>query len=69
MKFKKYWFSTSVQDVGIGRYASLHYTTKRRITSNSKPKNNKNCQKIKLYGSQTINKLKKKHSSRLIRGA
>ena len=31
--------------------------------------NNQNCQKIKLYGSLTTKELKKKHSSRLVRGA
>ena len=43
-------------------------TTKRRITMNLKTKNNQNCQKIKLYGSLTTKKLKKKHSSRLVGG-
>ena len=47
----------------------LPHTTKRRITTNLKTKNNKNCQKIKLYGSTTTKKVKKKHSFRLIGGA
>ena len=54
------------QDGGIGRYASPPHTTKRRITTNLKTKNNQNCQKIKLYGSPTTNELKK-HSFRLVR--
>ena len=44
-------------------------TTKRRTTTNLKTKNNQNCWKIKLYGSLTIKELKKKHSSRLVKGA
>ena len=46
-------------------------TTKRRTTTNLKTnkKSNQNCQKIKLYGSPTTKKLKKKHSSRGVRGA
>ena len=43
-------------------------TTKRR-TTNLKTKNNQNCQKSKLYGSPTTKELKKKHSSRPVRGA
>ena len=60
---------TSGQDGGIGRYALLPCTTKRRTTVNLKIKNNQNFQKIKLYGSQTTKELKKKHSSRLVDGA
>ena len=45
------------------------YTTKRRTATNLKTKNNQNSQKIKLYGSLTTKELKKKHSSRLVRGA
>ena len=41
---------------------------KRRTTTNLKGKNNQNFQKIKLYGSLTIKELKKKHSSRQVRG-
>ena len=41
------------------------HTTKRRTTINLETKNNKNCQKIELYGSPTTKELKKKHSSRL----
>ena len=53
----------SGQDGGIGRYTLPPQTTK-RTTTNSKTKNNQNCQKIKLYGSPTTKELKKKHSSR-----
>ena len=53
----------------IGRYSSLPRTTKRRITTKLKTKNNQNCQKIKLYGSLTSMELKKKHSPRLVGGA
>ena len=42
------------------------HTTKRKITTNLKTKNNQNCQKIKLYRSPTTNELKKKHSSGLV---
>ena len=38
-------------------------------TTNLKTKNNKNCQKIELYGSLTTREVKKKHSSRLVGGA
>ena len=58
----------SGQDGGIGRYASLPHTTKRRITTNLKIKN-QNCQKIELYGSLTTKELKKKHSFRPVEGA
>ena len=41
------------------------HTTKKRTTTNLRTKNNqKNCQKIKLYGSPTTKELEKKHSSR-----
>ena len=43
--------------------------TTKRTTTNSKTKNNQNCQKIKLYGSPTTKELKKKHSFGLVRGA
>ena len=43
-------------------------TTKKRLTTKLKTKNNQNCQKIKLYGSLTTKKLKKKHSSRPVGG-
>ena len=59
----------SGQDGGTGRNASLLCTTKRRITTNLKTKNNQNCQKIELYGSLMTKELKKKHSSRLVGGA
>ena len=45
------------------------HTTKRSTTTNLKTKINQNCQKIKLYGSLTTKKLKKKHSTRLVGGA
>ena len=61
--------SGSGKDGGIGRYALLPRTTKRRITTNLKTKINQNCQKIKLYGSLTTKELKKKHSSRWVGGA
>ena len=40
-----YWRNSS-QDGSIGRNALLPHTTKRRITSNLKTKNNHNCQEI-----------------------
>ena len=43
-------------------------TTKRRIATNLKTKNNQNCQKTELYGSPTNKDLKKKHSSRPVGG-
>ena len=43
-------------------------TTKRRTTTNLKTKNNKNCQKIELYGSLTTKELKKKHLSEPVGG-
>ena len=46
-------------------FASSH---KRRTTTNLKTKDNQNCQKTELYGSQTTKELKKKHSSRLVGG-
>ena len=59
---------SSSQDRGVGRNASLPLTTKRKITTNVKAKNNQNCQKIKLHGSPTTKELKK-YSSRLVGGA
>ena len=35
---------------GVGRNTLLPHTSKRRITTNFKTKNNQNCQKIKLHG-------------------
>ena len=61
--------SSSSQDGGIGRYALLPCTTKRRITTNLKTKSNKNHKKIELYGSPTTKELQKKHSSRVVGGA
>ena len=58
---------TSGQDGGIGGYTLPPHTTK-RTTTHLKTKNNQNCQKIELYGSLTIKKLKKKHSFRLVGG-
>ena len=60
---------TSVQDGGIGTYALIPHTMKRRTTTKLKTKTNQNCQKIKLYGSPTTKELKKKHSYRLVGGA
>ena len=46
------------------------HTTKRTTTNLKKKKKTcQNCQKTKLYGSPTTKELKKKHSSRLVRGA
>ena len=59
---------TSGEDGDIGRYTLPPHTTKRRTTTNLKTKTNQNCQKIKLYGSQTTKELKKKHSFRLVGG-
>ena len=56
------------QDGGVGRYTLPPRTTKRR-TTNLITKNNQSCQKIKLYGSPTTKKLKKKQSSRPVGGA
>ena len=64
---KGYW-ETSGQDGGIGRYTLPPCTTKRRIKTNLKTKNNQNCQKIELYGSLTTKELKRKHSSKLVGG-
>ena len=71
MKTWKYFecFWVSSQDGGIGRYTLLPRTTKRRITNNLKTKNNQNCQKMELYRNLTTKELKKKHSSRQVRGA
>ena len=60
--------TASSQDWGIGRYALLPRTTKRKITTNLKTKTNQNCQKIKLYRSPATKELKEKHSSRLVGG-
>ena len=51
---------SSGQDGGIGRNPSFPYTTKRRITTNLKSINNQKCEKIKLHGTPTTKKLKKK---------
>ena len=66
MEFKYLHALTSGQDGGVGRYTLPPHTIKRRTATNLKIKNNQNCQKIKLYRSQTTKKLKKKHSSRLV---
>ena len=70
-QIKKLWyiFLTYGQDGGIGRHTLPPCTTKRRIKTNLKTKNNQNCQKIELYGSLTTKELKKKHSFRLVGGA
>ena len=45
-----YVLRSSSQDRGIGRYASLPHTTKRKITTNlTTTKKPQNCQKIELY--------------------
>ena len=54
----------SGQNGGIGRYTSLHCTTKRRATTTIKTNYNQNCQKIKLHGTLTTKEVRKKHSSR-----
>ena len=59
---------SSSQDGGISRHTLPPCTTKRRTTTNLKTKNNQNCQKSLLFGSPTIKKLKKKHSSRQVGG-
>ena len=51
---------SSSQDGGIGRKPLPPCTTKRRITTNLKSINNQKCQKIKLHGTPTTRKLKKK---------
>ena len=56
------------EDVGVGRYALLPHTTKGKITTNLKSKNNQNCQEIELYGSPTTKEIKKKHSSSQVGG-
>ena len=63
---RKIW--TSSQDGGIDRYTLPSHTSKRRTTTNSKTKNNQNCQKIKLYGSPTTKELNKKPSSKSVGG-
>ena len=60
------WHSS--QDGGVGRNASLPYTTRRRITTNLKTINHQKFQKIKLQGTLTTKELKK-HSFRLVGGA
>ena len=56
-------------DGGVGINTSLPRTTKNKTKqkkpNNFKTKNHQNCQEIKLHGSLTTKKLKKKHSSRL----
>ena len=54
------------EDGGVGRCTLPPRTTKRRTTTNSKTKNNQNCQKIELCGRLPTKKLKKKHSSILV---
>ena len=60
--------NTSGQDGGVGRHTLLAHITI-RIPTNVKTKNNQNCQKIERYGSLTTKELKKKQSSRQVRGA
>ena len=42
------------------------HMTRIRTTTNSKTKNNQDCQKIELYGSLTTKEFRKKHSFRLV---
>ena len=51
---------SSGQDGGVGRDPSLPHTTKRRITTNLKSKNNQKHQEIKLHGTPTRKELKEK---------
>ena len=60
---KKSYNKTSGQDGGVSRYILTPPTI-----TNLKTKNNQNFQKIELYGSLTTKELKKKHSSKLVRG-
>ena len=57
----------SGQDGATGRYTFPPCTTRRK-TTNLKPKNNQNCQKIELYGSLTNKELRTKHSTTLVEG-
>ena len=60
---------SSGQDGGVGRSPSLPYTTKRRITTNLKSRNNQKFQKIKLHRALTNKELKKQsaRTTRLVR--
>ena len=58
----------SSHDGGVGRYTSSH-NQKKNNNKLKKKKNNHNCQKIKLYERPTTKDLKRKHSSRPVRGA
>ena len=51
LKVSAFW-GTSGQYGDISRYTLPPHTTKRRTTTNLNNKNNQNCQKIKLYGSE-----------------
>ena len=53
---------TSGQEGGVGGNISLPRTTT-RTTTNSKPVNNQNCQKVEPHGTLTTQE-SKKHSSR-----
>ena len=68
-RIKKIWWRSSGQDGGTGRNPSLPCTTKRRITTNLKSINNQKCQKMKLHGTLTTKKLKKKstRTTRLVK--
>ena len=59
---------TSGEDGGVGRHCASSHNQKKG-NNNLKTKNNQNRQKIELYGSPTTKEIKKKHSSRLVRGA
>ena len=67
--FVKCFLWTSGQDGVIGRYTLPPRTTKRRTTTNLKPRNNQNCQKIEMYGSPTTKELKETYTCRPVRGA
>ena len=58
----------SGQDGGISRNPLLPHIGRISITTNLKTKTKQNCQKIKLHGSPTTKKLKKKHSPRPVGG-
>ena len=52
---------TSGQDGRVGRYTLPPHTTKRRTTTNLNTKTTRTARKIKLYGSLTTKKFKKKN--------
>ena len=62
LKDKQNWLAFKQTHGGVGRYTLPPCTTKRRMTTNLKTKNNQNWNKVQLYGSPKPKKLKKKHS-------